>query len=157
MHRKLAVLIIVILACALVSIAPSQPARAFDSPPPPAPIEVAIDPIGSVDSHTGSATVSGVLSCYGTFDSLYLDVTVRQKQGRDIASGESSVRLATPCSWQRIQWQATIRSETMAYKGGAVEVLSHYGGYGYNYQTGYYTSYYGNSTATIQLNGTAKK
>ncbi len=152
MKQRFALLAVVVLAVAITfSLAP-QTSGAFASPPPPMPIEVTVNPTGSVDSRTGTATVSGFLTCNGTFDYISLQVVVRQKQGRSVIEGTANPVSLQRCSWQNIPWSATVRSSG-AYKGGAAEVLTYWSGYT-SYP--YYNYFNGSGAATVQLQGSRK-
>jgi hypothetical protein len=50
---------------------------------PPAPtIDVTVNPVGEFNARTGSATISGTVTCTGTADFAFVDLELRQAVGR---------------------------------------------------------------------------
>lgn len=58
-----------------------------DEGPPPPSVSVSVDPVGSFDPQTGTATISGAVTCTDAhFVELY--VSLRQRAGRDLIRGD---------------------------------------------------------------------
>lgn len=54
----------------------------IDEIPPPPTIDVTVNPVGTFNSRTGSATVSGTVTCIGDAEFAGLDTELRQNVGR---------------------------------------------------------------------------
>ena len=93
-----------------------------DVAPPPPVIEVTVDPVGQFDSRTGSATVSGTVTCTGDSNPGFLDVQLRQRAGRVIISGSGGTGFA--CDGTTQEWTIEIFGDNGLFKGGRAEVLA---------------------------------
>lgn len=84
---------------------------------PPAPdIDVTVNPIGSFDARTGSATISGTVTCDSTADFAFIDVTLDQPVGRFIVRGYGSAEVI--CDGTTQPWSAEVFGDTGLFKGG---------------------------------------
>lgn len=89
-----------------------------DIAPPSATIDLAIDPIGTVNPRTGVATISGTIICSREL-SVELSVDMKQKIGRSTGTGSSSESFT--CDGET-RWSATISSENILFVGGRAHV-----------------------------------
>jgi hypothetical protein len=87
-----------------------------DVGPPPTEVDVTVDPTGSFDSRTGSATISGTVTCTGQVDFAFLDVEVRQRVGRFVISGFGSTDFT--CDGTTQSWSVEVFSSNGVFKGG---------------------------------------
>ena len=91
------------------------------APPPSPQIDISIDPVGTFDPRTGTATVSGVVDCSnGNFVQIY--GTIRQRVGRTFVTGDFSAFLEG-CS-QDMTWTATITGNGL-FRGGTATVSAY--------------------------------
>jgi hypothetical protein len=87
-----------------------------DVGPPPPEVDVTVDPTGSFNSQTGSATVSGTVTCTGQVDFSFLDVEVRQRVGRFVISGFGSTDFI--CDGTTQSWSVEVFPSNGVFKGG---------------------------------------
>jgi hypothetical protein len=92
-----------------------------EAPPPPT-IDVTLDPIGQFHAGTGSATVSGTVTCSGATDFAFLDVELRQAVGRvSTVSGLGFTDVT--CDGATHKWTVEVFPDNGKFAGGkAVEV-----------------------------------
>ncbi|HEY2948972.1 MAG TPA: hypothetical protein VGJ53_11335 [Micromonosporaceae bacterium] len=76
-----------------------------EAPPPPV-VDVTVNPTARFDPRTGSATVSGMISCVGQVDFAFLDVELRQQVGRFVVFGVGSMEVA--CDGVSRPWSVEI-------------------------------------------------
>lgn len=92
-------------------------------PGPPPTFEVAVDPRGTFDAHTGAATLTGTYLCSpsegGTLDYAFLDVMVTQRAGRVYIQGGGFVEPV--CDGTGRTWTVTTEWANGLFKGGKVE------------------------------------
>ncbi len=104
------------------------------APPPPAPVvDVTVNPVGSFNAKTGSATITGTVTCIGLADGANIDVQLRQTVGRFVITGFGSVQ--SPCDGTVRSWSAEVVPDNGLFKGGrAASVTSAFafgpGGFG---------------------------
>jgi hypothetical protein len=84
------------------------------APPPSPQLDISIDPVGTFDPSTGTATVSGVVDC-SNGSSVQIFGTIRQRVGRAFVTGSFFVFLEG-CS-QDMTWTATITGDGV-FAGG---------------------------------------
>jgi hypothetical protein len=60
-----------------------------DEAPPPPQVDVTVNPTARFDAQTGSATVSGTISCVGQVEFTFVEVTLQQRVGRGVVYGSS--------------------------------------------------------------------
>jgi hypothetical protein len=85
--------------------------------PPPPELELTVNPRGSFDSHTGSATISGTITCTGEAEFSFIDVFVRQKVGRLFIDGYGFIEGFT-CDGTTQAWSADVFPFNGIFKGG---------------------------------------
>lgn len=85
--------------------------------PPPPTVDVTIDPLGSFNRHTGSATISGTVTCTGDADFTYIEVQLTQKVGRFTVSGYAYVD-GFACDGSTQPWSAEVLGSSGLFKGG---------------------------------------
>ena len=90
-------------------------------PPPPPPIVIrTVHPVGRLNAKTGSATITGRVSCAGVADFGSIDVQLRQVVGRFVISGRGSVSLFG-CDGSTKPWTAIVIADNGLFKGGRAE------------------------------------
>jgi len=88
----------------------------LDEIPPPPDVVVTVDPMGTFNASTGSATVSGTITCTGLADKGFIDVQLRQTVGRIVISGNGFASFT--CDGTTQPWSAEVFSESGLFKGG---------------------------------------
>ncbi len=86
-----------------------------EAPPPPS-IDVTVDPIGSFNAQTGSATISGTVTCSSDALFAYIELELRQQVGRFVVTGYGFVEVI--CDGTAQIWTAEISGATGLFKGG---------------------------------------
>lgn len=86
-----------------------------DIPPPPV-VDVSVDPTGTFNAQTGSATITGTVTCTGTADFAYIDVQLRQTVGRFTVSGYGFLEFA--CDGTTQPWSLEVSPDNGLFKGG---------------------------------------
>lgn len=95
----------------------------IDVPPPPPEINITIDPTGKFDSRTGTATISGTVTCIGeNVDFASLDGQMSQRAGRVIIHGYFFSDLV--CDGDTHPWSAEVSGENGLFKGGNATVTA---------------------------------
>ena len=84
--------------------------------PPPPTVDITVDPTGTFDSHSGSATISGTVTCSGETELTFIDVELRQRAGRVIISGFGSTDFA--CDGATHEWSVDVIGQNGLFKGG---------------------------------------
>jgi hypothetical protein len=86
--------------------------------PPPPEITLAVDPTGRFNSKTGSATISGSLTCTGgPAEFSFVDVFVRQKVGRVFIDGGGTIE-GFECDGTAQRWSVEVFGFNGLFKGG---------------------------------------
>jgi len=94
----------------------------FDLTPPPPTIDVTLDPVGQFNAKTGSATVSGTVTCTGEAEFAFLDVELRQAVGR-ISTVHGFGFSDVTCDGVTHKWTAEVFPDNGKFAGGhAAEV-----------------------------------
>jgi hypothetical protein len=92
--------------------------------PPPPDVSVSINPRGSFDSHTGSATIRGTVTCSGgEAEFTFIDVFVRQKVGRLFIDGSGFVEGFT-CDGTTQDWSVEVFGFNGIFKGGRTATVT---------------------------------
>jgi hypothetical protein len=68
--------------------------------PPPPELNVTVDRRGTFDRQTGSATISGTISCAGEVDFTFIDVQLEQPVGRGSVVGFGTIDVACDATVQ---------------------------------------------------------
>ena len=101
----------------------------LDVIPPPPTIDLTVNPVGTFNSRTGEATISGMVTCDpgdNAFTFAEVDVEATQRVGRFLIKGYSYQEIA--CNGETVPWSATVVGETGLFKGGkAMTVTVGYG------------------------------
>lgn len=84
--------------------------------PPPPVVDVTVDPTGSFNSNTGSATISGSVTCTGSADFGFIELQLRQQVGRFIISGSGSTDFV--CDGTSQPWSVEVFADNGLFKGG---------------------------------------
>jgi hypothetical protein len=90
-----------------------------DNAPPPPDLSVSVDPVGSFNSHTGVATISGSVTCTGG-DFVVLETDLRQKVGRVAITGFGTAAL--PCDGT-YRWSIDVLGDNGRFGGGKVATV----------------------------------
>jgi hypothetical protein len=86
--------------------------------PPPPVIELTVNKTGRFNSKTGSATISGTVTCSGgPADFSFIDVSVRQAVGRFFVDGGGSIE-GFVCDGSTQEWSAEVFGFNGIFKGG---------------------------------------
>jgi hypothetical protein len=93
-----------------------------DAVPPPPVVDLTVDPTGHFNSKTGTATISGSVTCTGGADFTELDVSLRQSVGRLIISGFGFTDF--PCDGSTHAWSAEVFPDNGVFKGGHTASVS---------------------------------
>lgn len=88
----------------------------LDEAPPPPSIDVTVDPIGSFNPQTGSATITGTVTCSGDAEFAFVDIELRQKVGRFVITGFGSVEVF--CDGTPQPWSVEVLGSNGQFKGG---------------------------------------
>jgi hypothetical protein len=92
------------------------------APPPPA-VDLTVDPTGTFNAQTGSATITGTVTCTGQVDFAFIDIELRQRVGRFVVSGFGSTDFT--CDGTTQSWSVEVFGFNGQFKGGqAVAVTS---------------------------------
>jgi hypothetical protein len=92
--------------------------------PPPPEVDVTVDKTGLFNSATGSATISGTVTCTGgPVDFSFIDISVRQVVGRTSIDGFGSIEGFT-CDGTTQPWSAEIFGSNGIFKGGKALTVS---------------------------------
>jgi hypothetical protein len=81
----------------------------------PTEIDVSLDPSGSFDSKSGSATLSGTVTC-SDGAVAFIDVSLEQRVGRRVISGFGGAFVE--CDGTSQPWSAVVVGENGLFKGG---------------------------------------
>lgn len=117
-----------------------------DIAPPPPDLSVTVDPVGSFNSHTGVATISGSVTCTGG-DFVDLQTDLRQNVGRVAITGSGFTEL--PCDGT-YRWSTDIFGDNGRFGGGKVATVQ------FSFACGAVFCSDGFSTQTVSLKGTKK-
>jgi len=94
----------------------------IDAPPPPT-ISMTVNPRGSFDGHTDTATISGTVTCSGISDFSLVDVTLSQNVGR-VATVQGENAVDVPCDGGTHSWSVAITPVSGAFRGGKAASVS---------------------------------
>ena len=95
---------------------------ALDEIPPPPDVLVTVDATGTFNASTGSATISGTITCTGLADKGFIDVQLRQTVGRIVISGNGFASFT--CDGTTQPWSAEVFSESGLFKGGKASSMT---------------------------------
>jgi hypothetical protein len=87
-----------------------------DTAPPPPEVDVTVDGTGHFDAQSGSATITGTVTCSGVADFSFIDVELRQTVGRFVVSGFGSTDFT--CDGTTQAWSVEIFPDSGLFKGG---------------------------------------
>jgi hypothetical protein len=87
-----------------------------DEAPPPPEIDVTVDPVGTFDPQTGSATITGTVVCSGDVEFAFVDVELRQNVGRFVITGFGSADVI--CDGTSQPWNVEVFGSNGLFKGG---------------------------------------
>jgi hypothetical protein len=91
---------------------------------PPAPtIDVTVDPTGTFNKQTGSATISGTVTCTGDVQFAFIEVQLTQSVGRFTISGFGSAE-GFACDGTAQPWSAEVFGQSGLFKGGRATALT---------------------------------
>jgi len=87
-----------------------------DQAPPPPEVDVTVNSVGTFNASTGSATISGTVTCTGQADFAFIDVEVRQRVGRFVVSGFGFTDFT--CDGATHPWSVEVFPQNGLFKGG---------------------------------------
>jgi hypothetical protein len=90
-----------------------------EAPPPPV-VSLTVDPVGTFDSQSGSATISGTVTCTGVADFGGINGDLTQTVGRFTISGFFFSQFT--CDGTTQTWTATVTSSNGRFGGGQATV-----------------------------------
>jgi len=108
----------------------------IDVAPPPPTVDVTVNPVGSFNKLTGSATISGTVTCTGDADFTYIELQLTQKVGRFTVSGYGFLENAFVCDGTTQPWSVEVFGFSGLFKGGraaSVTIAVAYGAFGSGY------------------------
>jgi hypothetical protein len=114
--------------------------------PPPPDLSVTVDPVGSFNSHTGVATISGSVTCTGG-DFVDLETDLRQSVGRVVITGIGFAEL--PCDGTQ-RWSIDVAGDNGRFGGGKVATVD------ISFACGAVFCTDGFTTQTVSLKGSKK-
>lgn len=88
----------------------------IDLIPPPPTINVTVNPTGVFNAKTGSATVSGNVTCTGASQFAFLDVQLSQSVGRFIIRGFGGTNVT--CDGATRPWSVQVLGDNGTFAGG---------------------------------------
>jgi hypothetical protein len=114
--------------------------------PPPPTLEISVNPYGTFNSRTGTATISGTYTCT---DGDYVDVFVeaRQRVGRLIIFGSGGFFDFGTCDGTAHPWSAEIFPQNGIFKGGKTLTVN------FAQSCGAFECAFGYAEQTVQLRG----
>jgi hypothetical protein len=113
-----------------------------EAPPPPT-VDVTVDPVGRFDSRTGSATVSGTVTCTGDALDSFLDVQLEQRVGRLLIRGFGGTGFV--CDGVTHDWAIEVIGDNGLFKGGKAASLT------FAVACNFFTCGFDEEAVTIQL------
>jgi hypothetical protein len=88
-----------------------------EAAPPPPTVSLTVDPLGHFNSATGSATVTGTVTCTGVADFAFIDVQLTQNVGRvSTVSGFGETEFT--CDGTTQAWSVEVFPSNGLFKGG---------------------------------------
>lgn len=91
----------------------------IDIAPPPPTVEITVNRTGTFNRVSGSATISGTLTCTGNADFSEVDVQLTQNVGRFSISGSGTAFAAPPvCDGTAQPWSVEVFAFNGKFKGG---------------------------------------
>lgn len=91
--------------------------------PPPPVVDVTVDPFGHFNATTGSATITGTVTCTGTAAVALISLSLRQTIGRFTITGFGGTE--SVCDGTTHAWSIEVFGDNGLFKGGrAVSVTS---------------------------------
>jgi hypothetical protein len=85
---------------------------------PAAPtIDVTVNPVGEFDARTGSATISGTVTCTGETEFAYLDIELRQAVGR-VSTVTGYATIDVTCDGTTSMWSVEVFPVNGRFAGG---------------------------------------
>ena len=82
-------------------------------------VGVTIDAIGVVDAKSGTAQVSGTVTCTGDAEFVDVSGTLRQRRGRVVVQGPIFFQAIEPvCDGAAIAWESEVSAPLGLFKGG---------------------------------------
>jgi len=114
--------------------------------PPPPTLEISVNPYGTFNSRTGTATISGTYTCT---DGDFIDVVVeaRQRVGRLFILGSGSFFDFGTCDGTSHPWSAEIFPQNGIFKGGKALSVN------FAQTCGTFECAFGYAEQTVQLRG----
>jgi hypothetical protein len=88
--------------------------------PPPPEVSLTVDPTGTFDSQSGSATISGTVTCTGVADFAGLNGSLTQSVGRFTINGFFFTSFT--CDGTTQPWTATVTPQNGKFAGGQATV-----------------------------------
>lgn len=86
--------------------------------PPPPEIDVTVNPRGTFNSKTGSATISGTVTCSGDPEFSFIEISARQRVGRLFIDGFGFIE-GLICDGTSQPWSAEVVGFNGLFKGGS--------------------------------------
>jgi len=90
----------------------------IDVAPPPPTVEITVNPTGTFNKVSGSATVSGTITCTGDADFAEVDIQLTQNVGRFTIRGFGSFFGEAICDGTAQPWSAEVFGDNGKFKGG---------------------------------------
>jgi hypothetical protein len=84
--------------------------------PPPPEIDITVDPVGTFDPRSGSATISGTVTCSADADFAFIEAELRQQVGRFVITGFGGLDVL--CDGTTQSWSMEVFGSNGLFKGG---------------------------------------
>ena len=94
-----------------------------EAAPPPPEVDLTVEPTGSFNSRTGSATIRGTVTCTGGDEFGKIDVQLSQTVGRFKITGQGGAEFA--CDGTTQPWAVEVLSSNGKFAGGKAAVVAH--------------------------------
>lgn len=121
----------------------------FSAAPPPPTIDFTVNRVGTVNTRTGVATISGTFSCANA-DFAELDVDARQNVGRFSVRGFGYFFESGVCDGTWHPWSADIYPDNGKFAGGKALTVT------FSYACGIFDCAFGYSEQSVMLRGTRR-
>jgi hypothetical protein len=93
-----------------------------DTAPPPPAVDITVDEVAHFNATTGSATVTGTVTCIGEAFDTFIEVDMRQRVGRLIISGFGGTGFS--CDGTTQDWSVEVFPDNGLFKGGQTATVT---------------------------------
>jgi hypothetical protein len=94
----------------------------LDIAPPPPELDLTVDKVAQFNSKTGSATVTGTVTCIGEAFDTFIEVDMRQRVGRIFITGFGGTGFS--CDGTTQAWSVEVFPDNGLFKGGQAATVT---------------------------------